>query len=219
MMWHDIARECVRSIKNPVGVMIPSLFYMIILIMFMFLDAPDTERWAQLLPHLILVPAFLAMWMIPSQLFADDYQSGYLQYYVINHSVRFRLIFMRLLTVGCVNLAPLLLISLGFACMMGLSSSLIQAMGLSLVLSLPTLFLMAAMAGALTLALPQAPLLQALILMPLYIPVLLFAQSMIMRATMHLDYTGFIYLLLALLLLAVAGLPLVTTLLLTWAYE
>lgn len=218
-MLHDIAREFIRSTRHPLGVMMPSLFYMIILIMFMFIDTPDTQRWAELLPRIMLVPAFLAMWMVPSQLFAEDYQSGYLQYYLLNPLKRFRLLALRLFTVGVINLVPLLLICVGFSGMMGLPLSLIEAMALTLLLVLPTLFVMAAMAGALTLALPQAPLLQAVILMPLYIPVLLFAQSIIMRAMMGLDYRAFVYLLLALMLLVMAFLPKITGILLTWAYE
>lgn len=218
-MMHDIAREFIRSTRNPVGVMMPSLFYMIILIMFMFIDTPDTQRWAELLPRIILVPAFLAMWMIPSQLFAEDYLSGYLQYYLMNKKTSLRLLVLRLMTVGVINLVPLLLIAVGFSFMMGLPLALIEAMGLTLLLVLPTLFVMAALAGALTLALPQAPLLQAVILMPLYIPVLLFAQSIIMRAMMGLSYMAFVYLLLAELLLVLAFFPKVTSLLLAWAYE
>lgn len=218
-MMHDISREFIRSTRNPVGLMMPSIFYMIILIMFMFIDTPDTQRWAELLPRIILVPAFLAMWMIPSQLFAEDHQSGYLQYYLMNKDTLLRLLVLRLMTVGVINLVPLIILCLGFSFMVGLSSSLIQAMGFTLMLVLPTLFIMAALAGALTLALPQAPLLQAVILMPLYIPVLLFAQSIIMRASMGLDYRAFVYLLLALMLLVLAFLPKVTSILLAWAYE
>lgn len=219
-MWmHEIAREWVRTVRHPMGVILPSLFYMIILIMFMFIDTPDTAQWVALLPRLILVPAFLAMLMIPSQLFDPDYQSGYLQYYMINRETLFRLMLLRLTTVGCIYLLPLIFIAIGFSMMMGLSAPLINAMLMALSLALPTLFVMAAFAGALTLALPQAPLLQAVILMPLYIPVLLFSQSLIMRAQLGLSYMAFVYLLLAMMLLGLVFLPKLICIILQWAYE
>lgn len=219
MRWHDIEREWIRTTRDRVGVMMPTLFYFIILMMFMFIDTPDTAFWALLLPRIILVPVFLAMLLIPGQCFQADHQSGYLQHYLVSPVSLMQRVCLRLGTLAVIYMTPLAVLMLGFAVLMGFDADLMMAMGLCVLLATPTLFVMAAFAGALTLALPQATLLQAVVLMPLYIPVLLFAQGLIMRAQLGLPYMAFVYLLLGLMLLTFSALPLLTSILLRWAYE
>jgi ABC-type transport system involved in cytochrome c biogenesis permease component len=90
---------------------------------------------------------------------------------------------------------------------MPISSMVISAVILSLVFLLPILFLSAALSSALTITLPQSSLLSIVILMPLYCPPLIVAQSMVMHAQMGVPFLSEIYLLCAMAIASCLALP------------
>ncbi len=85
---------------------------------------------------------------------------------------------------------PLLLVSPVLALLLSLDSTSYQAVVLTLLLGTPTLSFVGAIGVALTVGLRKGGVLLSLLILPLYIPVLIFATSAIDMAALGADISG-----------------------------
>ena len=84
----------------------------------------------------------------------------------------------------------------------------IPALIFSLLLGTPVLLFIGAIGNALTVSLNQGGVLLSLIVLPLYIPVLIFATAMVEAASLQMSFVGHIAILSSFLLLAIVLAPL-----------
>ncbi len=103
---------------------------------------------------------------------------------------------------------PLVLVSPLIAVLLGLDWQSWQVLVVTLLLGTPVLSLLSVLGAALTMAADKGGILQALIILPLYIPLLIFASGAMEAAATALPYTGQLAVLLAFLLFALALVPL-----------
>jgi heme exporter protein B len=81
-------------------------------------------------------------------------------------------------------------------------------MVLSLLIGSPILLFVGAIGNALTVSLNQGGVLLSLLVLPLYIPVLIFATAMIEAASLNMSYIGHVSILASMLLLSILFAPL-----------
>lgn len=185
---------------------LPLCFGVVILVLLQFaLD--DAGLLQQVLPRLYSIILLLVMFLMPEYIFKMDFVSGYLHQYALSPIGFSGAIMTRLCVLGIWMGVPLLMVLIGSVYMIQMPSVVSTALVISLLLLLPTLFLTAALSSALTLTLPQSSLLGIVILMPLYCPPLIVAQSMIMHAQMGFSFLSEIYLLCAIAMVACVTLP------------
>ena len=91
--------------------------------------------------------------------------------------------------------------------MMHLNGEQIEVMFLTLLLGTPILSLIGAIGAALTVGLRSGGVLISLLILPLYIPVLIFATSAIDTSSMELAYSGQLAILGAMLIVAIIAAP------------
>jgi len=102
---------------------------------------------------------------------------------------------------------PLVLMTPLFALLLNLESSALLATVLTLLLGTPLLSFIGAIGAGLTVGLQKGGILMSLLVLPLYIPVLIFATSAIDTSTMSLDYSGQLAILGAMLVVAIMCAP------------
>ncbi len=193
--------------RNKASWAMPCLFYALVLTLMMFAIGPFDPALQAILPRLFLVAVLLAMFLQTEQLFKQDADTGYLAQYILSRLGFANAILIKLFVQFCLQALPLILIA-GFAALLGnIASDVSIALLISIALSLPILFLLSAFSASLTLSLQQTGLLNAIILVPLFLPVLLFAESIVLRAQWQEPYMAYVYLLLALLLVSLCTLP------------
>lgn len=177
---------------------------MLILLQFAFHEKTIMET---VFPRMYSIIILLVMFLIPDYLFKSDWVSGYLPQYALSPLGFAAAIQVRLLVQAvCVGIPLLMVLALSVS-VLGVSAAVFMALMSSVLLLLPTLFLLSAFAGALTLTLAQTSLLGVIILMPFYCPPLIIAQSMVMHAQAGLPFASEIYLLCAMAIAAVVMLP------------
>ena len=102
---------------------------------------------------------------------------------------------------------PLTLIAPGLAVMLGLPNGAFGALTLSLLIGTPALSAIGAFSNALTVGIKRGGLLLSIIVLPLYVPTLIFGADITQRAGQGLDWSTGLLLLSAITLFCLALLP------------
>lgn len=207
LIQHALSRECILLWRSKSAVCLPWLFYIMVMTLLLFAVDPFEPSLQVLLPRLFVVALLLSLFMLSEQMFHRDAQSGYLVQYLFD-PLGFNVCMLIKMTCMLVFvLFPLLVICTLVSFVAAIDPLVMKPMLLALLFALPTLFLLTTLTSVLTLTLPRSGLLNAIILVPFYLPVLLFCESLIMRAQWGEPYAAYLYLLAALMLTALVSLP------------
>lgn len=209
MMRTIIYRECLLTIRRLAEWLNPLLFFIIVVSLFPLAVSPDRALLHTIAPGLIWVTAVLASMMASERLFHADFIDGSLEQWLLTPWPLPWLILLKLLTQWVLLVVPLIIICplLGF--LLSMTAAQLHVLIYSLLLGTPCLCLLTALVVALTLGLPGGRLLLALLLLPLYVPILIFAAGSVANAGMGVAVYGQLALLAALLLLLLVLAPVV----------
>lgn len=158
-------------------------------------------------PGLVWVAALLAVLLSLDGLFRSDFEDGSLEQWVVSPHPLPLLVLAKVLAhwvfsgLALVLLAPLL------GMMLGLPLRTLPVLLLSLLLGTPILSLLGAVGAALTVGLKRGGLLLALLILPLYIPVLILGSGALQAALQGLPAAGHLLWLASLTALAVTLTP------------
>jgi heme exporter protein B len=153
------------------------LFFIIVILLLPFAIGPDPDQLRQLAPGLIWLAALLMSLLALDRLFVADARDGTLDLMLLSPLPLPLIVFSKLVTVIAMMLIALALMLLPAALLFGLNFSFLPILLLSLALGVPVLVLLGGIAGAITVMLPRNPALLTLLLIPFYIPVLIFAVA------------------------------------------
>jgi heme exporter protein B len=197
-------RVAMRS-KGELGVEV--LFYVIVVTLFPLATSPSRETLATLAPGVLWTAALLAALLSLSRLFSSDFRDGTLEQIALSPAPLVGLVSGKMaahwLTTGLpvAAMAPLLGIQYG------LDAPVLATLALSLLLGTPILSLVGAVGAALTLGARGGGSLLALLVLPLYAPVLIFGAGAVDAVRAGLSAAPHLSLLAAGLLLAILAAP------------
>lgn len=186
----------------------PLIFFLIVSTLIPLGVSPEPQLLIELAPGLIWIMALLATLLSLDGLFAEDYQDGTLQQMLVSPNLLFMPVLGKVAAHWLVMGLPLALLSPVIALMFSLPSQALMPLVLSLVLGTAVLSFIGAVGAALTLPLRRGGVLLALLVMPFYMPVLIFGSATIQSALDGLLWTGPLTVLGAFLVLAIALCPL-----------
>lgn len=189
----------------------PILFFIIVLSLFPLGVGPEPNMLRIIAPGVIWIAALLSVLLAAERLFKDDYRNGVIEQLVAGRQSLLAFVLAKTFANWLSTGLPLLLLSPVVALLLGLQQAALGAMALTLLLGTPLLSLLSVLGSALTMAADKGGILLALLILPLYIPLLIFASSAIEAASMGLGYQGQLAILLAMLLLALALVPMAVT--------
>jgi heme exporter protein B len=186
----------------------PLVFYVIVVTLFPLGIGPDGDLLRQIAPGVLWVAALLATLLATEGLFRSDFDDGSLEQLIISGQPLTVLVLAKVLAHWLITGLPLILLSPLMAIILQLKLSSIPALLASLLLGTLTLSLIAAIGAALTVSLRRGGVLLALLILPLFIPVLIFGSSAVLAAEGGFAIEAQLSLLGALFLLALAFSPL-----------
>jgi len=189
----------------------PILFFIIVLSLFPLGVGPEPNMLRIIAPGVIWIAALLSVLLAAERLFKDDYRNGVIEQLVAGRQSLLAFVLAKTVANWLSTGLPLILLSPVVALLLGLQQPALAAMALTLLLGTPLLSLLSVLGSALTMAADKGGILLALLILPLYIPLLIFASSAIEAASMGLSYHGQLAILLAMLLLALALVPMAVT--------
>jgi len=186
MLWSLFKRECLLAYRNRGELANPLLFFVMVITLLPLGIGPDSSILKLIAAGMIWVVALLASLLSADQLFRSDYDDGSLEQMLLLPG---GLVFPVLIKMFChwlVSGLPLTLIAPLLAVMLSLPVEGLWILWLSLLLGTACFSLIGGIGSALTVSLRHNGLLLPLVVMPLYIPVLIFGS-----AAVHNSLSGF----------------------------
>ncbi len=188
----------------------PLLFFVIVISLFPFGVGSEAATLSAIAPGVIWVAALLATLLALDGLFRSDFDDGSLEQMLLTPYPASVLVLAKVLAHWLVTGLPLILLAPLLAVLMRLPTEVLGTLLASLALGTPTLSLIGAIGVALTVGVRRGGLLLTLLVLPLYVPVLIFGASVVHNAAAGLETAGQFYLLGAFLMLALTLSPLAT---------
>lgn len=200
-------RDLLLALRDKGDLTKPLMFFLIVAVMVPLAVAPEAQKLSAIAPGLIWILALLATLLSVERLFSEDYADGSLEQLLISPNMLMMPILGKVTAHWLVIGLPLTLLSPVMAVWFSLPVTAIVPMMLSLGLGTAVLSLVGAVGAALTLP-RQGGVLLALLVMPLYMPILIFGSATIQSAVDGLNWLAPLAMLTALLAAAVVLCPL-----------
>lgn len=196
-----LRRELTLAMRRRGDVLTVLFFFIIVASLFPLGVGPDTKLLRLMGGGVVWVAALLAAMLSLGRLFAGDYADGTLEQLVLTPTPPVVWITGKILAHWLVSGVPLILVAPVLGVQFGLSNEALGVLMLSLLLGTPVLSLIGAIGAALTLGLRGGGVLVSLLVLPLYIPVLIFGAGAVdgamsgLGAEAHLSLLGSILIL------------------------
>ncbi|MAZ65882.1 MAG: heme exporter protein CcmB [Kangiellaceae bacterium] len=204
-----VVRDLALGIRRPSEILNPLIFFVMVLTLFPLGVGPSPEILARIAPGIIWVAALLATLLGLDSLFRTDYEDGALDQLLVGGNHLPLMALSKVLVHWILSAVPLLILTPLMGLMMHLDWAAIRVLWLSLLIGSPLLSIIGALGAALTVGVKRGSVLLSLLILPLYVPVLIFGTSAVSAAAMGLDYNVQIAILGAMLALALSLAPLV----------
>ncbi|MCW2473201.1 MULTISPECIES: heme exporter protein CcmB [unclassified Symbiopectobacterium] len=187
-----MVRELRVALRNNAEILNPMWFFLIVIILFPLAIGPEPQLLLRIASGVVWVAALLASLLAMDRLFRDDYQDGSLEQLTLLPLPLPLVVLAKVVVHWMVSGLPLLLLSPLAALLFGLSFREWSVMALTLLLSTPTLSFLGAIGAGLTVGLRRSGVLLSLLVLPLTIPLLIFATAAIEAAMMQLPVGGYL---------------------------
>lgn len=204
---NQLKRDLLGLIRSPDEILNPLVFYLLVVTLFVLGSGGDRGLLVQLAPALIWVNALLATLLSLEGFFRRDFDDGTLEQTVLLGQPLAWVVLAKVLAHWLVTGLPLTILAPVIAAVLAVPAPTRFGCVLVLLLGTPTLTLLGAIGAALTVGLRRGGVLLALIVLPLYIPVLIFGVSWITSSMQGLDNNFQLYMLAALLMFTLAAAP------------
>ncbi|WP_261815586.1 heme exporter protein CcmB [Vibrio gallicus] len=185
-----IRRELLIAFRRRADVFNPLWFFIIVITLFPLGIGPEPNLLMRIAPGIVWVAALLSAMLSLERLFRDDYQDGALEQLMLMPIPLPLVVISKVIAHWLLTGLPLILISPLLAILLSLDFNSWLAVLVTLLLGTPTLSFLGAIGVALTVGLQKGGVLLSLLILPLYIPVLIFATSAIDAAGLGVDYSG-----------------------------
>jgi heme exporter protein B len=155
----------------------PVLFAIMVASLFPFALGPEPEQLARIASGVILVALLLSGLLTLDALFRSDLEDGSLEQLVLAPQPLSLLLGCKILVHWLTTALPLIVVTPLLAQLLHLPENVLPILLITLLLSTPLLSLIGAMCVALTVGMRRSGMLLALLVLPLYVPVLIFAAG------------------------------------------
>jgi len=202
-----IYRECKLLLSNQENIIQPLFFFVIAVSLFPFSLGTNSELLKTVMPSISWVAILLAIMMNLNSLFRSDYEDGSLEQWLLSGRSLAAIALSKVLVYWVFNGIFLSVL----ACIICLASNIpftqVQVLFASLLMGTISLQLIGAIGAALTVTIQRSGLLIAIVVLPLFIPVLIFGAGAVTRSFADQSVTGALYSLATISVLALTFAP------------
>jgi heme exporter protein B len=207
IVWRDLT----LAWRRRADVLATLFFFVIVVSLFPLSIGPESQLLRSIAPGVVWVAALLASMLSLSRLFENDYHDGTLEQMLLTPQPLFLVVLGKILTQWLVSEVPLVLVAPLLGVQFDLEPRTLWILFISLLLGTPVLSLIGAIGAALTLGLRGGGVLIAVLILPLYVPVLIFGAGAVDASITSGNIQANLYLLAAFFLLALVFSPWATS--------
>ena len=202
-----IGRDLKLALRRPADMVSALFFFVIVVSLFPLGIGPEPALLRKLAPGVLWVAALLATMLSLPRLFADDYRDGTLEQLALAPHPLGLVVTGKVIAHWLVSGLPLTLIAPVLGIQFDLPGEALSVLTLALLLGTPALSGIGAIGAGLTLGLRGGGMLLSLLVLPLYIPVLIFGAGAVDATLAGLGGEGHLSLLAAMTVAALAFAP------------
>jgi heme exporter protein B len=202
-----IQRDLTLAMRHRSDVLTTVFFFIIVVSLFPLGVGPDTELLRSMAAGVVWVAALLASMLSLTRLFSDDYVDGTLEQLLLSPQPLALMVLGKIAAHWLISGLPLVVMSPLLGLQFGLSGDALWMLVITLLLGTPVLSLIGAIGAALTLGLRGGGVLVSLLVLPLYIPVLIFGAGAVEASAVGMGADGHLSLMGAILVLALLLAP------------
>jgi heme exporter protein B len=214
-----IRRDLLLAMRRKSEVLTALFFFIIVVSLFPLGIGPETALLRKIAPGILWVAALLATMLGLARLFAPDHTDGTLEQMVLAPAPLGLLVTGKIIAHWITTGLPLVLLAPVLGIQFDLDTGALGILVVALLLGTPLLSLIGAIGAALTLGVRGGGVLLSVLVLPLYVPALIFGAGAVEAHISGLGAGGHLSLLAALLALAVFFAPWATTAALRIALE
>lgn len=205
---HILRRQLVLAFRRPIEIANPLLFFLMVVALFPLGLGPAPALLSDFAPGILWIIALLANLLTSDSVFRSDFDDGSIEQLLLAQQPLYLSVLAYVGAHWLITGVTLALVSPLFAVMLNLPQSGIPALVASLLIGTAVLSLLGGIGAALTVGLRRGGMLISLLILPLYMPVLIFGSAAVSAAAAGTSAAPFLALLGAMLSLAVALAPL-----------
>jgi len=214
-----VARDLLIALRHRSDVLTTFFFFVIVVSLFPLGVGPEPDTLREIAPGVVWVAALLAAMLSLARMFGADYADGTLEQLVLTPQPLVVLVMAKVAAHWLTTGLPLVLIAPVLGLQFDLPADALATLLLSLLIGTPALSLIGAVGTALTLGVRGAAALTALLVLPLYVPVLIFGAGAVAATAAGTGAAGHLSLLGAMLLIALVFAPWATAIALRISLE
>jgi heme exporter protein B len=203
-----IRRDLVLAIRRRSEMANPLLFFVLVITLFPLGIGAQPHLLQAIAPGIIWVSALLAAMLSLDSLFRSDFDDGSLELILLSPHPTSVLVLAKIIAHWLVTGLPLLVVAPLLAVFLGMPNHAMGVLLLTLLLGTPVLSLIGAIGVALTVGLRRGGMILSLLVLPLYVPVLIFAGNAVQMAGGGLPVDAQINILISILFMALVLAPL-----------
>ena len=206
-----VARDLTLAWRRRADVLSTLFFFVIVVSLFPLGIGPEMQLLRSIAPGVVWVAALLASMLSLNRVFANDFQDGTLEQMLLTPQPLYLVVLGKVFAQWLVAEVPLVLIAPLLGVQFDLAPNALFILFVSLLMGTPVLSLIGSIGAALTLGLRGGGVLIALLILPLYIPVLIFGAGAVDASIIGASPQANVYLLGAVLVISLVFAPWATS--------
>jgi heme exporter protein B len=210
LLW-IIRRDVTLAWRRRTDLFTTLIFFVIVIALFPLGIGPELDTLRLIAPGVMWVGALLASMLALEQLFSADHRDGSLEQLLLTPQPLGVIVLGKVIAHWLITGLPLVVLAPVLGLQYDMSAESLKIMVIALLLGTPTLSLLGAIGAALTLGLRTGGILVALLVLPLYIPVLIFGAGAVEATASGLGGQAHLSMLGAILLVALLATPIATS--------
>lgn len=214
-----VARDLLIAARRRSDVLTTFFFFVIVVSLFPLGVGPDPGTLREIAPGVVWVAALLAAMLSLARMFGADYADGTLEQLVLTPQPLTLLVLSKVLAHWLTTGLPLVVMAPLMGLQFDLPGEALATLLVSLLIGTPALSLIGAVGAALTLGVRGGGALTAVLVLPLYVPVLVFGAGAVTASATGMGVAGHLSLLGAMSLAALVFAPWATAMALRISLE
>jgi|TARA_B100001059_G_scaffold92539_1_gene91626 heme exporter protein B len=207
MITTIVKKECSLYFRNLNNMFLPLIFFFLIISIFPLVLGPEKILFDKIIPGVIWITSILTTLLTSNNFFKDDYNNGIIETYMTSESSVELILFLKIILCWIFTCFPIVIFIPLVSLLFDIPFQISLVILLTLIIGTPVLISIGIFGSALTLGLAKNNTLLPVIILPFYIPVLIFSASAIEAVSVGLPYGMQIYILLAFLFLVLPIMP------------